>query len=99
MFAEGGVGGGLEGALLAFVRLLLHVHRHHVLLHVRLLGESEDESNHIIPSYQILRAKTSLTLSDKYRTHKAFPCGELPERASEPFPWWRRCRRTRKTLK
>ena len=49
MFAEGGVGGGLEGALLAFVRLLLHVHRHHVLLHVRLLGESEDESNHIIP--------------------------------------------------
>ena len=54
MFAEGGVGGGLEGALLAFVRLLLHVHRHHVLLHVRLLGESEeceDESNHIIPNF------------------------------------------------
>ena len=62
MFAEGGVGGGLEGALLAFVRLLLHVHRHHVLLHMRLLGESEDESNHIIPSYQISRAQNFTNL-------------------------------------
>ena len=43
MLVEGGVGGGLEGALLAFVRLLLHVHGHHVLLHVRLLGEPDED--------------------------------------------------------
>ena len=98
MFAQGGVGGGLEGALLAFVRLLLHVHSHHVLLHVRLLGESDEKSNQIMPIYQISKGNTSLTLSDIYRTRKAFPCGELPGRASEPFPLWRRCMRTRNTL-
>jgi len=37
VFVEGGVSGGLKAALLAFVRLLLHVHGHNVLLHVRLL--------------------------------------------------------------
>ena len=36
---EGGARGRLVAALLALVRLLLHVHRDHVLLHVRLLTE------------------------------------------------------------
>lgn len=43
MLVESGVGAGLKGALLAFVRLLLHVNGHHVFLHVRLLGEPDDE--------------------------------------------------------
>ena len=41
MPVEGGARGRLVAALLALVRLLLHVHRDHVLLHVRLLTEPE----------------------------------------------------------
>ena len=40
---EGGARGRLVAALLALVRLLLHVHRDHVLLHVRLLAEPESK--------------------------------------------------------
>ena len=40
---EGGARGRLVAALLALVRLLLHVHRYHVLLHVRLLAEPEQK--------------------------------------------------------